>query len=65
MRHGLLAAAMRRVASIAGVPSNHEPSYRCLSVSASEADAAGLTRCCFIVMAPDGTLFLLDFVISH
>jgi hypothetical protein len=65
MRHDLLAAAVRRAASSAGLPSNSETSYRRLAVSAAEAEAAGLTPSDVVVMAPDGTLFLLDIVFTH
>jgi hypothetical protein len=64
MRHELLAAAVRRVASSAGLPSNREASCRRLAVSAAEAEAAGLTRSEVVVMAPDGTLFPLDIVVT-
>jgi hypothetical protein len=65
MCHDLLAAAVCRVASRAGLPSNRETSYRCLADSAAEAEASGLTRSDVGDMAPDGTLFILDIVITH
>jgi hypothetical protein len=65
MRHDLLTAAVRRVASSAGLPFNHETSYRRLAFSAVEAEATGLTCHDVVVMARDGTLFLLDIVITH
>jgi hypothetical protein len=56
---------VRRVASSAGLPPIRKTSHRCLSVSAAVAEEAALTRFYFVVMAPNGTLFHLDIVVSH
>ncbi len=65
LRHDLVALAVRRRAVDAGCPTNRETGYRVLAANPGQAMEAGLTRCDVLVMGPDGTIYLLDIVVTH
>ncbi|MEL6449579.1 MAG: reverse transcriptase domain-containing protein [Pseudomonadota bacterium] len=65
LRHDNLACAVRRAAARTGAPTNRETGYRFLSATPAQAEAAGFTRSDVLVMGPDGTIYLIDVVVTH
>ena len=65
LRHTFTASAWRQSISAAGLSTSMEPSYRRLAQNAAAAAAAGSRRGDIFTILPDGSITVLDAVVTH
>ena len=65
LRHNFATSAWRQSISASGCSTSMEPSYRRLAATAAAAAAAGARRGDIFAILPDGSVTVLDAVVTH
>ena len=65
LRHNFATSAVRQSISAVGCPTSMEPSYGRLAANAAAAAAAGARRGDIFTILPDGSVTVLDAVVTH